>query len=218
VIGALIRTFLKGVFALVLLAAAFAVYSLYRSGDLPFVQKAIEDATVVGSVKAALAIHRDLADRGIRVEIDRGRVVLSGKVATETEKSEAGALAQSVDGVKQIDNRLEVDPNLETRAADDRSLGERLDDVTLLAKVRAALSLDRETRPLDLEVSVRSGSVLLRGTVPTESMRKRVLDRVAAVGGVEKLEDQLEVEVEVVKPAEEPRKASSSGREPERFQ
>lgn len=221
-IGALIRTFLKGIFVVVLLAAGLAAYYLYRSGSLPFLQEAVEDATMVGSVKAALAIHRDLAHRVIRVEADRGRVVLSGKVASETEKTEAAGLAESVDGVSAVANRLEVDPILahETRAVDDRSLGERLDDVALLAKVRAALRLDRETRPLDLEVSVRAGSVLLRGTVGSEEMRKRVLDRVAAVGGVSTLEDELEI-------ADKPngangaggaRKASGEGSEPERLQ
>lgn len=213
-VRSLIRTFLKGLAALVVLAAVLAGYYLYRSGDLVFLQEAVEDATIVGSVKAALAIHRDLSNRAIQVEADRGRVVLSGEVASETEKSEAAELAESVEGVKKIDNRLEVEPGLSTREVHDRSLGERLDDIALLAKVRAALRLDRETRPLDLEVSVRGGTVRLRGPVPTEEMRKKVLDRVVAVEGVEKLEDELRV----MKQAGEDRKASSLGRESEHFQ
>lgn len=206
-IGALIRTFLKGMLVLVLLAAGLAGYTLYRSGDLPYLQEAIADATVVGSVKAALAIHRDLSNRAIQVEAERGRVTLSGEVASEKEKSEASQLAKSVEGVKKIDNRLEVEPGLSTRDHQARSLGERLDDVALLAKVRAALRLDRETRPLDLQVKVQAGTVRLQGLVPTDEMRKRVLDRVAAVAGVNKLEDELEVAKQAGK--DEDRKTSS---------
>jgi hyperosmotically inducible periplasmic protein len=196
-IGALIRTFLKGVLAIAVLAGGLLAYHLYRSGSLPFLQEAVADAAVTGSVKAALAIHRDLAARAIHVEADRGRVVLSGRVASEKERKEASELVASVEGVSEVANRLDVDPGLgrEAHAEDERSLGERLDDVALLAKVRTALRLDRRTRPLDLEVSVRAGAVLLRGTVPTEEMRKKVLERVGTVGGVEKLDDELEVEV-----------------------
>jgi hyperosmotically inducible periplasmic protein len=227
-IGALIRTFLKGVVVLVLLAAGLVAYYLYRSGSFPFLKEAVEDATVVGSVKAALAIHRDLAARAIRVEADRGRVVLSGEVATEVERKEAGELAQSVDGVREVANRIDVDPGVASRSSDDRSLGERLDDVALLAKVRASLRLDRTTRPLDLDVSVRAGIVLVRGTVPTEEMRKRVIERVGSVGGVGKLDDELSVEgksksksnssSDSAPPSGAAPTASSAGRESERFQ
>jgi hypothetical protein len=216
-IKALVRAFLKGVLALVLLAAAVGAYYLYRSGSLPLVREAIEDATVVGSVKAALALHRDLAKRAIGVEADRGRVVLSGEVASEKEKSEAGELAESVEGVKDLDNRLRVEPGLETRAVDARSLGEKLDDVALLARVRAALRLDRQTRPLDLDVSVRGGTVSLAGTVPSEEVRRKVLDRVGAVEGVEKLEDELEIGMGMGTKSGESPKASRPG-ESERFQ
>jgi osmotically-inducible protein OsmY len=60
--------------------------------------------------------------------------------------------------------------------------------------VRTALRLDKETRPLPLEVSVRGGTVALAGRVPSEDMRKRVLERVASVSGVEKVDDQMRVE------------------------
>jgi osmotically-inducible protein OsmY len=191
---ALFRAFFRGVVALVLLAAAASIYYLYRGGYFPAVRRAIEDTTIVGSVKAAYALHRDLAQRAIRVEADAGRVALSGKVATEKEKAEAEDLAEGVDGVVAVANGLEVQPGLATEAAsDERSLGEQLDDVTLLAKIKTALRLDRETKTLDLEVEVRDGIVHLRGRVPDDARRVRVIERVRAVEGVERIEERLEV-------------------------
>jgi osmotically-inducible protein OsmY len=191
---ALFRVFFRGVAALLLLVAALAVYLLYRGGHFPAVRKAVEDTTIVGSVKAAYALHRDLAQRTIRVEADAGRVALSGKVATEKERAEAEELALGVDGVVAVENRLEVQPGLTTAVDDPRSLGEQLDDVALLAKIKTALRLDKETRKLDLEVEVREGVVHLRGRVPDDERRLRAIERVKAVSGVEKLEETLEVE------------------------
>jgi hyperosmotically inducible protein len=191
---ALFRVFLRGVAALLVLVAAVSVYLLYRGGHFPALRKAVEDATIVGSVKAAYALHRDLAQRTIRVEADAGRVALSGKVATEKESAEAEELALGVDGVVAVENGLEVQPGLSTAAGDPRSLGEQLDDVALLAKIKTALRLDKETKKLDLEVEVREGVVHLGGRVPDDELRLRAIERVKAVSGVEKLEETIEVE------------------------
>lgn len=176
---------------LLLLAAALSVYYLYRSGRLPYVQRAVEDAAVVASVKAAYALNRDLAERAIRVEARSGNVTLRGAVGTESEKTQAGSIAESVEGVRSVENQLEIDAGLEAGERISRSLGETIDDAALLAKVSAALRLDRETRPLDLEVSARGGTVRIAGEVPSEEARKRVLERVGSVSGVERVDDQM---------------------------
>ncbi|MGH9319780.1 MAG: BON domain-containing protein [Vicinamibacteria bacterium] len=189
----MLRAFVRAIVALVVVFAVIAAVILYRSGKLPY-QKVIEDAAVVGSAKAAYALHRQLAERVIRVKADAGRVVLTGVVATRAEKNEAEDIARSLEGVTAVENFLEVEPQLEHLTGDAaRSLGETLDDVALLARVRAALSLDREVRRLELEVTVRRGSVALRGRVPSEELKNRALQKVGTVDGVENIEDGMEV-------------------------
>jgi len=194
VLRALLRTFFRGILVLLLVAVFGSLYYLYRSGRLPYVQEAVEDAAVVASVKAAYALNRDLAERAIRVEAHAGDVSLRGTVRTESEKSQAASIAESVEGVRSVENLLEIDPGLAPEAQSSRSLGEAIDDAALLAKVRTALRLDKETRPLPLEVSVRGGTVVLEGRVPSEDLRKRVIERVASVSGVEKVDDQMRQE------------------------
>jgi hyperosmotically inducible protein len=191
VLRALVRTFFRGILVLFLVAVFGSVYYLYRSGRLPYVQEAVEDAAVAASVKAAYALNRDLADRAIRVEARAGNVVLRGTVRTESEKSDAASIAQSVEGVLGVENLLEIDPGLLREEQSSRTLGETIDDTALLAKVRTALRLDKETRPLPLEVSVRGGTVVLEGRVPSEDLRGRVLQRVGSVSGVEKVDDRM---------------------------
>ncbi|HEY7820614.1 MAG TPA: BON domain-containing protein, partial [Vicinamibacteria bacterium] len=97
---ALFRTFFKGVKLLLLLAIAVVIYSYYRTGRLPYIQESVEDAAVTASVKAAMALHRDLAQRAIRVEARSGNVTLRGSVGVEEEKKQATAIAQNVPGVR----------------------------------------------------------------------------------------------------------------------
>lgn len=192
-IRAVLRAFFRGVFALFVVGCAFGIYHLYRTGRMPFVQRAIHDAAVLGSVQAAFAIHKDLAHRALDVAVEDGTVVLRGRVASDEERASAEEIASSVEGVSTIDNRIEVDPELPERPVESKSLGAKLDDVTLLAKIRAALHLDRETRKLDIEVTASSGKVALRGSVPTQALAAKIRDRVEQVEGVEEVDDGLEI-------------------------
>lgn len=197
-IRALFRTLFRGVLLLALAAVTLGVYHLYRTGRLPRIERAVEDAALKGAVKAAFAIHRDLSRRAIAVSTERGGVVLTGTVASAEERAAATELAESIEGVASVDNQLAVDPGLEGAPEATQSLGDRLDDVALLAKVRTALHLDREARKLNLDVSVASGTVMVRGTVPTEAMGERIRIRIRGVDGVSRLDDQL-----VLAPADE---------------
>jgi osmotically-inducible protein OsmY len=60
------------------------------------------------AIRATLAGNSELDAGGIIVQVSGGKVTLSGKVAERLEKRLAEALAKTVDGVTDVDNRLEV--------------------------------------------------------------------------------------------------------------
>jgi len=192
----LFRLVFRLVALVLLLGIGFVVYHLYSSGQLPYIQRAIEDTAVTGYVKAAFAVHRDLANRPIDIATDGGVVTLSGEVASKEERDSAEELAANVYGVESVENRLAVDADLGEVEADPspKSLGQRLDDAALLTKIRTALHLDREARKIDVDIQVSAGRVVLRGEVPSEELAERIRNRVASVGGVESLDDELELE------------------------
>lgn len=194
------RFLFKLIFRLVtlvlVLGIGFLVYHLYTSGQLPYLQRVVEDTAVTGSVKAAFAVHADYSKRPIDIDTDDGVVTLTGVVASEKEKVGAEELAANVEGVASVENRLEIDTDFtesETEQAP-KSLGQRLDDAALLTKIRTALHLDREARKIDVDIQVSEGRVVLRGEVPTEELAERIRTRVASVGGVESLDDELRLE------------------------
>jgi osmotically-inducible protein OsmY len=49
---------------------------------------------------------------GIGISIDEGRVTLRGPVKTEKDKADISAAVRSVAGVREVDNQLQVAPNL----------------------------------------------------------------------------------------------------------
>jgi len=49
--------------------------------------------------------------KNIKIITSNGVVTLRGPVKTEKEKTDIGALAQRVEGIKRVDNQLEIAPN-----------------------------------------------------------------------------------------------------------
>lgn len=66
------------------------------------------DVAITASVNAKLATDPDLSALRINVDTQDGTVTLSGPAPTETAKERAATLAQQVNGVKSVVNRLSV--------------------------------------------------------------------------------------------------------------
>jgi hyperosmotically inducible protein len=66
------------------------------------------DAAITAKVKAALHAEKDVKSRDIDVETFQGKVVLTGKVPDRAQSELAMKVAQAVDGVKSVENRIAV--------------------------------------------------------------------------------------------------------------
>ena len=72
--------------------------------------EAVDSTVITTNVKAALAREQFSTLLDIEVETFRDVVQLSGFVDTEEEKTMAGEIAQSVNGVAKVENGLTVKP------------------------------------------------------------------------------------------------------------
>lgn len=68
----------------------------------------IDDTTLTTKVKAALLADKAVSGLSIQVTTTQGVVVLTGDVASDTERKHAGDLASSVQGVKAVKNELKI--------------------------------------------------------------------------------------------------------------
>jgi hyperosmotically inducible protein len=77
-------------------------------GDAKTVAESIDDASITSQVKFALFSHKSTSALKTKVTTKDGVVVITGVAANAAEKSLAGKLAQSIRGVKSVNNEMTV--------------------------------------------------------------------------------------------------------------
>jgi hyperosmotically inducible protein len=93
---------------LLLIGIVLGALYLYEGGEIPYVGGTLDDARTTASVKALLALHRDLSRRDISVRTRDSVVTLTGEVKTAGEKKEAAEIVRGIGGVREVDNLLAV--------------------------------------------------------------------------------------------------------------
>jgi osmotically-inducible protein OsmY len=69
---------------------------------------AAQDASISATVQSQLALDGELRTSGIQVDTFQGRVALSGTAPNDPARERAAQIAAGVDGVRSIDNRLDL--------------------------------------------------------------------------------------------------------------
>ncbi len=69
---------------------------------------ALDDAAVTAKVKAALLATDGIPSTDISVETEQGRVILTGRVPDQMQAERAEDVAEGVEGVLSVENRIEV--------------------------------------------------------------------------------------------------------------
>jgi osmotically-inducible protein OsmY len=192
---------LKRLFALVVLLALVGAALYYywglpsgERGRLGVVGHRLQEAKVTASVRAALALNRQLKPYAIEVATESGVVTLRGQVPAQDLSEQAGRVAGAVPDVVQVVNHLQVVAG--TAAApgpEARTVGESLDDRSLEVEVRFALSLRRELGGTDITVSVFRRQVTLSGQVARGAERNVAVEAARAVPGVSGVTDNIKV-------------------------
>ncbi len=70
--------------------------------------RAISDSTITAKVKSALIADKDVKSIDIKVETMEGIVTLNGEASSRAQADKAESIARTVDGVKTIDNRIDI--------------------------------------------------------------------------------------------------------------
>lgn len=73
------------------------------------VGESIDDASITAQVKTALLFHRSTSALNTKVETKRGVVTLYGKASNAAESNLAAKLANDVNGVKSVNNRMTIE-------------------------------------------------------------------------------------------------------------
>jgi osmotically-inducible protein OsmY len=138
-------------------------------------------------VKAALLEKLGTDALGIKVAVVGDKVTLTGAVSKRSTEELAEEVARSVEGVKKVDNRLEV---VESAQASGNVENEASDSL-LESKVKMALASEIGRHAWKVEVEATDGVVSLRGTVPDRQRHEIAVKTAKETKGVRKVVDLL---------------------------
>jgi hyperosmotically inducible protein len=71
----------------------------------------MDDLVITGTIKTKLAEDQTIDSMGINVDTTNGVVTLSGLVNSNDQKQQAELLASGIEGVQEVINELELNPN-----------------------------------------------------------------------------------------------------------
>lgn len=150
------------------------------------------DAWLEGKLETVYLFNRHLNNFTIDPEVAHGAVVLTGTVDSDVSKELAGELAQGVEGVTDVTNRLTVADN--TRGSDNgRDFSERVEDATLTAEVKTMLLANSETSGLQINVDTTGSEVTLSGRIDSSAEKDLAGEIASQVDGVKGVNNELQV-------------------------
>ena len=146
----------------------------------------IDDSIITGRVKAALLNNSYVKSLDIKVETRKGEVQLSGFVDNQFQVDHASKTVLAVPGVKNIDDKLIF-------KASKTSIGNKIDDNMITAKVKTVLLADLRLKSLDIGVVTRKGDVMLSGFVDSQKTIDYAVVVVDTVEGVQRVVNEMSI-------------------------
>lgn len=140
---------------------------------------AVSDSYITTKVKAQLLSNSETHLLNIAVETNNGLVTLSGTVGTVSEAVNAVQIAQSTQGVKDVDA---------SGLILSRSSNQPLTDSYITAKVKGIFIQDKlfgsSVPIMGISVTTKNGTVYLSGTVSNRRIASRAVSLAKEVDGV----------------------------------
>lgn len=149
--------------------------------------EAVEDASVTAAVKSRLLWNDSTDGLDIGVDTMDGKVTLTGNATTQAEKDLATRLARRTDGVRSVDNRIEVKPSDGGLPSGDQA-GEAIADSWITTKVKSSLLMSNDVDGLDLTVETKDGVVTLGGAASSAAERDLAVEIARDIKGVKNVD------------------------------
>jgi osmotically-inducible protein OsmY len=141
------------------------------------------DGSIESAVRKSFIYKHTLSNDDIKVESKDGVVTLTGTVAEDYHKTVATEAAAAQDGVKSVDDRLEL-----------KSPGPKEgSDAWLTAKVKTALLFHRSVSGLATKIRSKDGTVTLRGVARNQAEKDLTTEFAKDVDGVKDVRNLMTV-------------------------
>ena len=141
-------------------------------------------------VETALLFHRNVHASTTTVTALNGTVTLSGEASDKMEKDLTTAYAEDVSGVKSVNNEMTIST---TPPEPHRTLGDKIDDASITALVKAVLLVHLSTSAINTKVETRDGVVTVSGVAESAAEKKQVTNLAGDIHGVDKVVNEMSI-------------------------
>ncbi len=157
-------------------------------------QEVIE-ARQESQIWTTFALSPHLRANELQVSVREGKATLTGNVADGVNKDLAKQIALGVDGIKTVDNNIEVLLNYTVPAqSEKRSFGEMVDDATITSTVRSKILWSRYADGLRANVDTVRGKLSLTGTAESADAKECAGKLATNTQGVRSVDNQLAIQ------------------------
>jgi osmotically-inducible protein OsmY len=150
------------------------------------------DTWIGMKVKSALLFHHDVSASGTSVHVKDGVVTLRGEASSMAQKELTTEYAKDVENVKRVRNEMTI---ATTPAQRDAAMGEKIDDASITAEVKASLLSHRSTSALKTKVETADGVVTVGGIARNAAEKSLVTKLVTDINGVSSVVNNMTIEV-----------------------
>jgi osmotically-inducible protein OsmY len=150
------------------------------------------DTWVGLKVKTALLFHRNVRATKTDIDVTNGIVSLTGEASSAAQKELTTEYAKDVEGVKEVKNNMTI---AKTPATPDETVGEKIDDASITAQVKASLLSHHSTSALKTKVETTDGVVTLSGIAKNAAEKSLVTKLVTDINGVTSVVNNMTVEL-----------------------
>jgi hyperosmotically inducible protein len=153
----------------------------------------VEDKALELKVKSQISFNKTFTDNDIDVKAEDGEITLTGTVSTPEKALLAAQIADSVQGVKRVINKIKVSSEIDERSSDGRSERERMQDREMEQKARAVLDTEEQLKGITIKVTVFKKVVFLEGKVISEFQKDLAVKLVRSIDKVRDVKEDLSI-------------------------
>ena len=153
---------------------------------------AVRDNAIWADINGRLLNQDPKLFRDVNLQVQEGRVLLSGYVQRPEDRVEALRIAWEPDGVREVVNEIKVGRN--------RDFGDFTEDAFLVQEINVKLLLDRDIRAINYSVDCVRSTVYLMGVARTPAELQRVIDHVRDVPYVRAVVNHVRVRTDPLPP------------------
>jgi len=154
----------------------------------------VSDARRETQILTSFSMNPHLHAYDLTVIVDGNKAVLNGTVENGIAKELAERIANDVDGIKFVENRIVVDAAY-TRAkpVSERGFGEKVEDATITATIKSKLLWNSTTDGLDIHVDTNNGKVTLTGFARSSGEKEQAGRIAKYTSGVVALKNEIAI-------------------------